>query len=363
MMMLVLLASVAVADVFRMKLHKMPRRKVHMKARYEMTARTKDGDDTIIIKDYENAQYYGDISVGTPGQSMTVIFDTGSSNLWVPNKKPFLSSHSTYDHSASSTYVANGTTFAIEYGSGPVSGYYSRDDVEVGDITIDDYLFAEVNDTSGLGASYFLGKFDGILGLAWPSISVDNVKTPLQAMVDQDLLDENVFAFSLGDEEDGELVLGGVDETKYDGDFAYVPLSSMTYWEVALDDVIMNDASITTATKAIVDSGTSLLTGPTSEVAALADSLGAKAVGSTGEYLISCNADAPDLSFKLGGELYTLAFEDYIIDDEGECILAILGMDIPEPAGPLWILGDVFMRKFYVKFDYDGQQIGIATAK
>lgn len=61
---------------------------------------------------------------------------------------------------------------------------------------------------------------------------------------------------------------------------------------------------------------------------------------------------------------YTLEGDEYVINAGNDklCILAMAGMDIPEPAGPLWILGDVFMRKFYTVFDYGNAQIGLATA-
>ena len=62
-----------------------------------------------------------------------VIFDTGSSNLWIPsgsNWQP-LNFHSKYKSTKSSTYVKNGTKFSIQYGSGALSGFISQDTVNV----------------------------------------------------------------------------------------------------------------------------------------------------------------------------------------------------------------------------------------
>merc|ERR1719473_208108 len=164
----------------------------------------------IVIKDFSNAQYYGQVSVGTPPQTFNVIYDTGSANLWVPNKKVGLIGllKHKYDSSKSSTYVKNGTEFKIQYGSGPVSGIWSGDKVTIGDLPIKEQAFAEVENAKGLGLAYGIGKFDGILGLGWGRISVDGVKTPFHNLVDAGELAEPVFAFYLGNQKDGTLVLG-----------------------------------------------------------------------------------------------------------------------------------------------------------
>jgi hypothetical protein len=325
---------------------------------------------SIVINDYQNAQYFGAIEIGTPGQTLEVVYDTGSSNLWGSNQKAgFLSKHKQYVNSKSSTYEANGTIFKIAYGSGPVSGVYSADTVKIGDYSLPSYTFAEVDNTKGLGIGWKVGKFDGICGMGFDDISVDGVTTPLRALVNSGNLDANVFAFYLGNNSPGQLVIGGVDDTKYTGDFSYLPVVDMVkglrgYWEIAMDDFQISGSTVIATKRAIVDSGTSLLAIPAADIKTIAKLIGAKTVAPIApfnkEYTIDCDTAGPDMDIILGGNTYTLTKEDYVLNNGGSCLLGMTGMDIPAPAGPLVILGDVFMRAHYVKFDVDNEQIGLA---
>jgi len=326
-----------------------------------------------IIKDYSNAQYYGVVEIGSPPQSFQVIFDTGSSNLWVPKVGcthcglPFISHKSKYDDSKSSTYVADGSDFEIQYGSGSVSGFFSRDDVTLGDdILIKNVEFAEVADAGGLGMAYSIGKFDGILGMGFTSISVGGVPTIFEEAIKQNAVDQPLFAFYLGDNEDGELTFGGYDSSKFEGDLEYVDLEAATYWEIALDSLEAGsykkdsaDGKIT----AIVDSGTSLMTGPRAEVTKLAAAVGATA-NIVGEYTIDCAKvpDLPDVVFTIGGTEYSIPGEKTVLKAGNTCLFAFMALDIPAP-GPQWIMGDVFMREYYTVFNYHDKTIGFAKAK
>ncbi len=80
------------------------------------------------------AQYYGPVCIGTPCQEFGVVFDTGSSNLWVPSiqcEDPACNTHAQYDSSLSSSYVENGTTIVFNYASGSTVGFLSYDTCEV----------------------------------------------------------------------------------------------------------------------------------------------------------------------------------------------------------------------------------------
>eukprot|EP01054_Gregarina_sp_Poly1_P002854 Gregarina_sp_Poly_1__2853@NODE_1797_length_3309_cov_939_133560_g1138_i1_p1_GENE_NODE_1797_length_3309_cov_939_133560_g1138_i1NODE_1797_length_3309_cov_939_133560_g1138_i1_p1_ORF_typecomplete_len497_score63_89Asp/PF00026_23/3_6e65TAXi_N/PF14543_6/4e11TAXi_N/PF14543_6/1_3e04_NODE_1797_length_3309_cov_939_133560_g1138_i12151705 len=224
-----------------------------------------------IIHDYQNSQYYGTIGLGSPRQDFSVIFDTGSSNLWVPSNACAWSclGHAKYDAKKSTSAKHDGRGFQISYGSGSVAGNLTVDLLEVGPIADPEQTFGAISDASGLGLTYIISKFDGIFGLGWPSIAVDSLKPPLMDFADKKLIPSAVFAFHLGkkNKEDGELTIGGYHNETITGPIRWIPLVEKDYWSIKLDGLRVGHADLLQhPLKAIVDSGTSLLAAPKGQV-------------------------------------------------------------------------------------------------
>lgn len=310
---------------------------------------------------------FSEITIGTPPQTFKVVLDTGSSNLWVPSQSCSSIAcylHSTYDSSSSSTYKKNGSEFEIHYGSGSLTGFVSNDVFTIGDLKVKNQDFAEATNEPGLAFAF--GRFDGIMGLGYDTISVNKIVPPFYRMIEQGLLDEPVFAFYLGNTEgESEAVFGGVDKSHYTGDIEYIPLRRKAYWEVDLDAIAFGDeVAELEDTGVILDTGTSLNVLPSSLAELLNKEIGAKK-GYNGQYTVDCSKrdSLPDITFTLAGSNYSLPASDYILEVSGSCISTFQGMDIPAPAGPLAILGDAFLRRWYSVYDLGKNAVGIARAK
>jgi len=340
----------------------------HKDAMFQDTSVHVDGNHPVPVTNFMNAQYFSEVDIGTPAQTFKVVLDTGSSNLWVPSSECgsiacYL--HTKYDSSASSTYKKNGTSFDIRYGSGSVSGFISQDVLKIGDLLIKNQDFGEA--TSEPGLAFAFGRFDGILGLGFDRISVNGIVPPFYNMVNQKLIDEPVFAFYLadGDGDDSEAVFGGINKDHIDGKITTIPLRRKAYWEVDLDTVSYGDATAELEnTGVILDTGTSLIALPSQLAEMINAEMGAKK-GYNGQYSVDCSKrdSLPDVTFGLSGYNFTIGPYDYILEVSGSCISSFFGMDFPEPVGPLAILGDSFLRRWYSIYDLGEGTVGLAKAK
>lgn len=317
------------------------------------------------LTNYQTAQYYGPIQIGTPPQNFLVVFDTGSSNLWVPSKQCTSIAcllHNRYNHGASSTYAANGTIISIQYGSGSVSGYLSVDTVTWGGLQIPKVTFGEM--TALVGESFTVSKFDGILGMAWQAISADNIPPVYQTLFNLGTLPDDSFAFYLTNTDNkagSTLTLGGYSSNLSKGDWNYNPLLSNSYWLISINSISINGKAIAvTGIKGIVDSGTTALVGDRNIVDLINKQI--PAVSSDCSNL----AKLPTVTINIGGINYPLTGTNYVIEIENgtqvECENGWLGVSFPEQLKNVVILGDLFIRTYYTHFDYGKNRVGFSTA-
>lgn len=322
----------------------------------------------IVIHDFLGVQFYGPISIGTPPQEFQVIYDTGSSNLWVPAHNCSLSClmKPRFQPDKSSTVKPDGRVFNIQYGSGPVSGFMESDQVTFGGY-VAPQIFAGITDAMGIGMAYWLGKWDGICGMAWPSIAIYKTTPPMFAVKQANPQFANKFAFYFPTHapDEGDLVIGGYDTSHFTGTLVRAPLLSQSYWVVSMTSATIGDTKLSGAVGAIVDSGTSLIVVPSQLINTIAEAIGAKSMAAN-QYTVDCARvpTLPTITLSIAGAQWELRGQDYIINENNEtCLMGFMGMDINTSVGPAWILGSVFMKRVYSVFDADDSAVYFAYSR
>ncbi|XP_050051344.2 cathepsin D-like [Dermacentor andersoni] len=329
--------------------------------------------------------YIGEVKLGTPGQTFRIIFDTGSADFWVPSVRCTEGCHDRrkYDHSHSSSHVSDGTAVSIKYGSGEVRGVLSSDTLHLGNGAVPAQPFAEITHASQgiFRPGPFDGEigrdvpFDGIIGLAYPKVSSLNVKPVFDAIMEHKLVPQSVFSFYLGSSSSGrpagELVLGGINHEHFRGSMHYVSVTKKRHWEFKMDRVQAGSDKrfCVGGCWTVVDSGSSFIEGPGEEIDGISRVIGAQKT-EHGKYLVDCKkvSKLPKLVFTIGGRQHKLKGADYIVkllasDNRVRCYAGFGTTDDYGTKKPLWILGQVFMRKFYTVFDRDADRIGFAEAR
>ncbi|ORY07604.1 peptidase A1 [Basidiobolus meristosporus CBS 931.73] len=312
-----------------------------------------------------NLDYYGDISIGTPKQLFRVVFDTGSSDLWVPSTRchsKACQNHRRFNSTRSRSHREIGDKFHITYGTGAVDGVVSKDTLKLGGVEVTNQAFGETN----FELDFFEKvEFDGIFGLAFEQISSINHSTPLTNMIKQNQLDEPVFSVWLNGKytegSGGELLFGAIDRNRYSGDISYFPVVREGYWEIKLDGAQIKNSRIpSVARTAAIDTGTSLIVMPTEDANSINAMIGGKPF-QDGLYSIPCNGTRPTVNIVFDGQLFPISSEEYTVDlGDGTCVTGFAGNDMGFEN--MWIVGDVFLRVWYSIFNFENKQVGIAKA-
>jgi len=343
---------------------------------------------TLALRNLRDAEYVGPIGVGTPKttgdslveadpQQVNVVFDTGSTNLWIAST--YCTSHtcaqrSRFDPDTSRTFTpdADGTYLDVKFGTGELQGYMATDDLHVGPITVKQQNFAMIE--KEIGDVFESIPFEGILGLAFPAMSAGGVTPLLDNVIDQKVMAHNEFSFFFTrlPETASAVFFGGVDKRFYEAPIRMFPVTEPFYWTLHLESLKLGDAKLNVGedgkaiNRVVADTGTTFFTAPKSVVHHLLRALPEGA--SCGDH-----GGLPDLVFTLRddeGKMHDLSVPPhvYMVGDAGGsvCEPAFMPLDLPAEHGPAFLLGEVFMRHYYTVFDRrDGRSayVGFARAR
>jgi len=263
-----------------------------------------------------------------------------------------------------------------------VTGYRSMDTMSIGSLIIPQQRFAEIMRRKVPSCVIM----DGVLGLAFDSLSKVSGTTPFHNLINEGLLDEPVFSFYLSHSQPGEIMLGGSNPARYEGCLVEVPVSNEEsgYWEITLDDIVTTNgtSTFTHAFPAILNTRTSLIIGPYTEVGILLQHFGARCVywsklnqaytnvdclqGAKTmnlDYgLLDCSAGIPTLGplqFQMNGASFKVQSSSYLhlVEDTGWCILSFATTTLPQ-----WTLGGSFFLDLYTVFNFEEKTVSFARS-
>ncbi|XP_010887801.1 beta-secretase 2 isoform X1 [Esox lucius] len=341
--------------------------------------------------------YYMEMTLGTPGQKLNILVDTGSSNFAVAAAAhPFITHF--FNTALSSTYESTGRAVAVRYTQGNWEGELGTDHVLIpsipGTLTIN---IAAILSSEG----FFLPgvNWQGILGLAYPLLArPDSSVEPFFNSVVRQTGIPDVFSLQMcgaglsasttADPAGGSLVMGGVEPTLYSGSMWYTPIKEEWYYQVEVLKLEVGDQNLNldckeyNMDKAIVDSGTTLLRLPVNVFNSVVEAISRTSLiqdfssGFWGGTKLACWLKGetpwrffPKLSIYLRATNTSQSFKITILPQlyiqpitDVEGTLDCFRFGISSSANGL-VIGATVMEGFYVVFDRAEKRVGFAVSK
>ncbi|KAK2590988.1 hypothetical protein QQS21_011324 [Conoideocrella luteorostrata] len=328
--------------------------------------------------------YATDVDIGNPSQRVTVLVDTGSSELWVnPDCRTAKSRQQAeqcvafgkYDPRRSSN--ANGPFGKEELNYGDPSDrttqtsatiLYYADTLSLGGAKITNQTFGVVSQSKG--------QSQGILGLAPDLKGGYNSNEPyslvLSSMASEGVISSRVYSLDLRHANDqyGAVIYGGLDKSKFIGSLEKRPIVRGIKGEYRLA-VEMSTVGVTTKSSAnfkvagadanvMLDSGTTISRMHSAVALPILQALGAQDDGE-GYFQVPCSlqTSAGSVDFGFGGKTIRVPFKDFILNLSSSSKTCYVGMVLTTDQQ---ILGDSVLRAGYFVFDWDNQQVHIAQA-
>lgn len=320
-----------------------------------LIAQVRTGDLTNV----QNVQYFGRIQFGTPGQYVTVVFDTGSSDVWV--------SHTAYNRNSSRTARCSPKLgckdhAAVHYGMGGAQGLVWNDAVSMFDLSFtQDFIVA--TSTPGLNNRYF----DGVVGLAFYALSQVHTNTPVHNLHAEGVLD--VFSFLISDYlQESKLILGEPSKQLYDPEtLVRVPVALKKWWTFKGACAIGSTVILKESVFAL-DTGTSFISLPSSVFATFMKLLlpaknlkWCKFITKLKVYACPCESKyhAKVIYILVAGHEHRIYPEDYFSNGFSMCVVQIQQTLESMPL----VMGDTFLRTAVSIFDIAKTQVGFANRR
>ncbi|AYO44930.1 Cathepsin D [Malassezia restricta CBS 7877] len=339
--------------------------------------------------DYLDDSYFVPMGIGTPAQTLNVLPDTGSTNLWVidstcTDEKNCPSSSPKFTASMSKTHQGSRTPFHEVYGDhAAASGTISQDTVSLAGYSISPLAFGRVRHVTKrtMGPTV-----SGILGLSFHDPKLDDLEPFWQVLYERQEMQDYVFSFQLPkalvyakpDREEDALTSGGVftlgvlDPQQYAGSISWSPLSrgygmhAKKSWTIDVNEMRLNGHSVDLGPHrhALIDTGSSNIVGPRQAMDILHALIpGAQRFPPNPEYyMLPCNSSI-QLDITFSDRTWTLPPDHLIMQkiNQTMCLSALTTVEDTSDIPLGWIMGHPFLTHVFSVFDAKEERIGFAS--